>query len=299
MLERLLNALVDCGRAIPPALAWRLGAGLGALVGTLPIRDVRRCREHLAIAYPERDAAWVARTARATFRHFGGMALWTLATLRRDPRALRRGVMVEGVEHLHALRRACRAGEGTVIFTGHVGNWELMSRLGAATVPLAVVGRRLRSALADRLVQGARTAGGAQLVYQDADLREFTRVLRGGRVLATLTDQDIPRLAGVFVPWYGRLAWTPSGPAAMAQLTRSGVQSAFLYRRAGRWVLHFGPRRRFARSGDHDADVQAITAWATAYQESIVRRVPEQWAWWHKRWRTRPEDRPPTADGGR
>lgn len=295
MRERLLNALVDCGRMIPPALAWRLGAGVGALVGSLPIRDARRCREHLAIAYPDKEAAWIRRTARATFRHFGAMALWTFATLRCDPRTLCRGVMLEGVGNLRVLIDACRRGEGTVGFTGHVGNWELVSRLGALVLPLTVVGRRLRSPLADRLVQAARVASGAHLVYQDADLREFTRELRAGRILATLTDQDIPRLAGVFVPWYGRLAWTPSGPAALAMLTRSAVQPAFLYRKAGRWVLHFGPRRRFARSGDLAADVLAITAWTTAYQEAIVRRAPEQWAWWHKRWRTRPEDRPAEA----
>jgi KDO2-lipid IV(A) lauroyltransferase len=290
LLDRVADLLARSVRMIPPSLARRFGGWCGEVFAGLPFREPARCREHLARAFPERDAAWVARTARACFRHAGRMALWTVATLHRPARELRRGVAVEGVEGFRAMVRAGQRGEGTVGFTGHFGNWELLSRLGATFAPLTVVGRRLRSPLADRLVRGARTASGARQVYQDADLREFVRELRAGRLLATLADQDIPRLAGVFVPWFGIPAYTPSGPAALALLTGAAVQPAFLYERRGRWVLHVGPRRRFARSGDTEADLLAITTWVMAYEESLVRRAPHQWVWWHQRWRTTPAD---------
>jgi KDO2-lipid IV(A) lauroyltransferase len=286
LAPRLIGALLRC---LPPGLAWRLGAGIGDLVGRLPLRESRRCREHLAKAYPDRDAAWVARTSRRAFRHMGRTAMWTAATLHWDVARLRRRVVVEGAAHLHELAAASRRGEGTVGFTGHFGNWELLSRLGTVLAPLTVVGRRLRSPLADRLVQGARLASGARLVYQDAPFIDFVRELRAGRMLAVLIDQDISRLAGCFVPWFGHLAYTPSGPAALAQLTRSAVIPIFLYRRADRWVLHAGPRRHFPRTSDKEGDVRAITAWITAYEEALVRRAPEQWVWWHRRWRTRPK----------
>jgi KDO2-lipid IV(A) lauroyltransferase len=233
----------------------------------------------------------VERTARKTFRHFGRMALWTVATLGSDPRKLRRGIPVEGAENLRALARSGHRHEGTVGVTGHFGNWELLSRLGATFLPLTVVGRRLRSPLADALVQGARTASGARLIYQDDELRAFVNELRAGRLLATLPDQDIPRLQGVFVPWFGVPAHTPSGPAALALLTGCPVCPVFLYEKAGRWVIHAGPRRFFPRTADRAADQCAIMGWLMAYEEALVRRAPEQWVWWHRRWRTRPEDK--------
>lgn len=284
----LVRALLRC---IPPRLAWRLGGGIGDLVGSLPLRDVMRCREHLRIAYPDADDAWIVRTARRAFRHITRTSLWTAATLHWDLRRHARGIVVEGGANLHELAAACRHGQGTVGFTGHFGNWEVLSRVGSLFSSLTVVGRRLRSPLMDAVVQGARTASGARLVYQDAPFGDFVRELRAGRLLATLVDQDIPRLAGGFVPWFGRLAYTPTGPAALALLTRSPVIPVFLYWRAGRWVLHAGPRRKFPRTRDSEGDAKAIIAWATAYEEMLVRRAPEQWVWWHKRWRTRPEDK--------
>lgn len=288
LITQVIGGILRC---IPPWLAWRIGGGIGAVVGSLPLREVQRCREHLTKAFPDHDRAWVVRTTRRTFVHFTRMALWTAVTLHWDIRRLRRNVVLEGETNFRALLDACRRGEGTVGFTGHFGNWELLSRIGATIMPLSAVGRRLRSPFADALVQGARTASGGRLIYQDAPFTDFIRELRSARVLAVLVDQDIPRLAGCFVPWFGDLAYTPNTPAALARLTRSGVIPVFLYWKGGHWVLHAGPHRHFPRTRDSEADIRAITAWVTSYEEAMVRRAPEQWAWWHKRWRTRPEDK--------
>jgi KDO2-lipid IV(A) lauroyltransferase len=290
-LERAAALVVRLMRIIPPPLAWRFGGWCGELFAACSTREPRRAHQHLAKAYPGQPAPWIASTVRRTFRHAGSMALWTLATLHRRAHELRRGIAVEGADNLHALARACRRGEGTVVTTGHLGNWELFARVGSTLVPTTITGRRLRSPLADRLVQGARSSSGGRVIYQDAELRDFVRELRSGRGLAILPDQDVPRLAGVFVPWFGIPAYTPSGPAALALLTGVAVQPMFLFRCASRWVLHIGPRRRFARTSDREHDVHEITAWVMAYQEALVRRFPHQWVWWHPRWRTTPQDR--------
>jgi Kdo2-lipid IVA lauroyltransferase/acyltransferase len=290
---RVIGAALRC---FPPWLAWRVGGGIGAMIGGLPLREVRRCREHLTKAFPEHDVAWVTRTTQRAFCHVVRTALWTATTLHWDVRRLRRHVAVEGVANFRALLAACKRGEGTVGFTGHFGNWELLSRIGATIMPLSAVGRRLRSPLADALVQGARTVSGGRLIYQDAPLGEFIRELRQGRLLAVLIDQDIARLAGCFVPWFGHPAYTPNAPAALARLTRSGVIPVFLYWKGYRWVLHAGPHRKFTRTKDSAADVREITAWVTAYEEAMVRRAPEQWVWWHRRWRTQPSDLEKSVD---
>jgi KDO2-lipid IV(A) lauroyltransferase len=294
MLLRVLQTTVQVLRILPPAVAWRLGAGLGDLAGRLPLRDVRRCREHLARAFPERPTAWHRRTTHGCFRHFGATSLWTLATWTRDAASLRRGIVVEGAEHLRAAARAARRGEGAIAFAGHFGNWELIARVLGGLLPLTVIGKRLRHPAFDRLVQDHRAQGGAGVVYQDGDIRDLVRLLRQGRIIATLADQDVPDLAGCFVPWFGEAAYTPVAPAALALLARTDVQCCHLYRHHGRWILHLSPRLRFPRGPDRVADQLAITAWATAYEEALVRRHPEQWVWWHKRWRTRPEGLQPS-----
>ena len=284
----MIESLLRTTRAIPLPLAWWLGGLLGEAAAHLPMRDVKRCRAHLAKAFPTRDAAWVDRTTRACFRHFGATALWTIASLRRTVPELRRGLALEGRDNIRDLWAAGRRGEGTVVYTGHLGNWELLSRTFASVIPSCVIGRKLRSPVADAIVRGMRAQGGATIIDQDDDVRIIVRHLRAGMTVATLADQDIPHLNGVFCPWFGHQAWTPSAPAALALLARAAVMPVFLLRRHGRWVVHAGPRVRFPKGASRDDDIQAITAWATAYQERLVAGTPHQWVWWHKRWRTRP-----------
>lgn len=274
-----------CGRACPPAFAAWVGGVLGWAVGGLPGREQSRARAHLARAYPAASPAWIRRTARAGFRHFGRMALWNLVTLGRPVRHLARGLIVKGREHLRASIARTRAGQGVVICSGHLGNWELLARCTTLVLPCSIIGRRLRDPDLDQLVRDLRRGEGSQVIYQDEGARPALRALRDGRVLATLPDQDVPRLTSILVPWYGIPAATPSGPAQLALLSRCPLQTVTCHWQAGRWVMCWGPLRTWTSTGDREADTAAATAWISASFEARVRRHPEQWVWWHKRWR--------------
>jgi len=290
---RFARFALRTGRALPPWFALWFGGVLGDAFGALPMRDQRRAREHLARAFPRRDATWIRRTARAAFRHTGRMALWTVATNQRSAAVLRRDMPIEGRAWLARSRAACARGEGVVGVTGHFGNWELLGRLGGSVLPLSSIGKPMRDAGIDAVVRELRTRGTNRLIPQGAPVMASLRELRQGRMLATLPDQDVPRLASVFVPWFGIAAATPSGPGMLAAMARVPVQPAFCYLRAGRWVMHWGPRTRAPAGLDRDDAALWLTAWTTAYQEALVRRAPEQWVWWHKRWRTRPPGEQP------
>ncbi len=283
------------GRSLPPGFALWLGGTLGDAFGALPMRDQRRAREHLARAFPQRDAVWIRRTARGAFRHVGRMALWSLATMHRPAARLRRGMPIEGRGNIARTRAACARGEGVVAFCGHFGNWELLGRLGGTMIPAAAIGRRLRDPGLDALVRELRTRETKRMIPQDAPVMASLRELRQGLLLATLLDQDIPKLSHVFVPWFGIEAATPSGPGMLAVMARVPVQPAFAYLRAGRWVMHWGPRTRAPAGLDREQAALWLTAWGMAYQEALVRRTPEQWVWWHKRWRTRPPAETPRS----
>ncbi len=291
-LLQLLMVITRCGRILPPQLAWWLGSVLGHAYALCARRDPKRTQAHLRRAWPDRDPAWIERCTRNCFRHFGGMALWNLATLHIDPRVLRRRLGVVGGDHLRATVRACRRGEGTLICCGHIGNWELLGRCCGTLFPAHVLAKRQRHPDIEAFIRWLRTAHGNRQIYQDQGLAACARPLRQGHVVATLPDQDIRRLQGCFVPWFGHPAYTPVGPAALAQMTRCPIQMIHCVRIAERWVVVAGPRLHMHHGPDRHANILAMTAAATADLERIVRRHPQQWAWWHKRWRTTIEQRP-------
>jgi Kdo2-lipid IVA lauroyltransferase/acyltransferase len=288
LASNLARFVLRCGRVLPATTAFWLGGTLGWFIGGLPGRDQRRAREHLAIAWPDRDPRWIERVARKCFRHYGRMVLWTLARMHLSPEQQRRGVIVEGADNLRIAAYEHRHRRGAVGASGHFGNWELLVRIGGSLVSLALVAKRLRDPGLDCLVAELRRGNDSSVIYQDDGAMPPLRALREGRLISTLADQDVPRLASVHVPWFGRLASTPVGPAQLAVLSKSPLQPVYCYWKGGRWVVHWGPRYHGPQSGDRETDAKALTAWATAYLESLVRRHPEQWVWWHKRWRTPP-----------
>jgi KDO2-lipid IV(A) lauroyltransferase len=103
---------------------------------------------------------------------------------------------------------------------------------------------------------------------------------RGG--LAILIDQDT-RVEGVWVPFFGRPAFTPVGAARLALKRDVAVVPVFDERLAdGTHRAHFEPPL------DLPADEVEATAMMTRAIEAQIRRVPEQWVWMHRRWRRQP-----------
>lgn len=94
-----------------------------------------------------------------------------------------------------------------------------------------------------------------------------------------LIDQDT-KVDGVWVPFFGRPAFTPAGAAKIALRSNAAVIPTFIERLPdGRHLAVFQAPL------DLPDDPNAATALMTARIEEQVRRRPEQWVWMHRRWR--------------
>ena len=283
----LLGLAVRSSRAIPAGWAWTIGSLVGYTYGALLRRDQQRAVDHLARAYPNQTHKWHRQMCRASYRHIGRMALWTLATLCRSQR-LRRQLVVSDRANFQAMLDAQQRQEGTIVVAAHAGNWEHLARTVGSHAHVSLLGKRMRSPLADVLIRWLRSRGNAEVLYQEDGIPSCLRALRQGRVLATLPDQDISRFAGCFVPWYGVSAYTPIGPALLAIMGRCAVQVVVMLWEGDRWVAHIGDRLypEPPSYGSREVRATELTARYTQQIEDIIRRHPDQWVWWHRRWRT-------------
>ena len=102
-------------------------------------------------------------------------------------------------------------------------------------------------------------------------------------------DQDIPSIPGVFVPFFNRFAWTPSGAATLALRARCPIMPGFIHRKPdGTHKVKILPPIEVPSEGSLKEKVVEMTAAATAAIEWQVRAWPEQWVWMHRRWRRQP-----------
>ncbi len=280
--------------ALPLPLALRLGAGLGELFYLGDRRDRRVALFNLRLAFPEKTAGEHARILRASCRNLGRMA----AEFCHLPR-LEAGHLSQSVRFADRAgweRAIARAGQtGAVILTAHFGNWELLAYVhGLLGHPITLVHRAMRNRVFDEAITAVRAGAGTRAIKKRAAAKEALRTLEQHGMVAIPADQNQIFSYGVFVDFFGMPACTTPGPARLAMLTGAPVFPVFLVREGegGRHRIEVLPEVEMVTTGDRAADIRANTQRCTAVIEDMIRRYPEQWIWFHKRWKTRPPGEP-------
>ena len=176
-----------------------------------------------------------------------------------------------------------------VVVTGHIGAWELFARrIAALGIPCGTVAKEAHDPRITRLLEESRARAGVRVFWRGAPLsaRELLRFLRDARgILGLLIDQDT-RVAGHFVPFFGRPAFTPRAAGDLGGASRCAADGG-LRPSAGARDASIALRTiEVERTGNRDADSVALTAAATQAMESEIRKNPAEWVWMHPRWRT-------------
>jgi len=278
------------------ALDWETAGNIGARIGALGYRPlgIRRgvVERQIAAAFPGLTEADVRRIALGAYENLGRSSIEAAILPRLGPNAVLD--KFEGADDYDIVEEARSKGRGLIFVTGHLGNWELAGAYVAARgIPLDAIARRMKNPLFDRYLTETRSQIGMHVVHDSEAVRRTPRSLREGRAVAFLSDQGVLGLASTFVPFFGRPAKTPRGPAVFAlRLDVPVVFGAAVRQPSGKYRLVF-ERVAVEDTGDRDRDVDAIVARYTAALERWVRRYPEQYFWHHRRWRRQPPDTPP------
>ncbi len=220
--------------------------------------------------------------------HFAQMIFETPHILRLRPENLDRYVVFENGKSFH---RAMKAGKGVFILTGHFGNWELMS----AAVSLrfapkgAVIARPIDFLPAERLMYKLRSRFGNQIIPKQRAMRRVIKAVKDNRAIGFLMDQNVDWYEGVFVRFLGRPACTNKGLALVALRTGTPVIPVFSVRQKdGRYRIIFESEVELVRTGNKTTDLEENTQRFSEIIERYVSQYPDQWFWFHRRWKTKP-----------
>lgn len=276
----LTRALEGALAALPERAALLLGESMGRLARR-PLRIRRAVVERqIAAAFPGRSPSWVRETARGCYLHFGREVAATVRLVRsgRDS-ILRRTV---GAEEVPEVLQEAAAGGGAIVVTGHLGNWELAgSVLGVAGRPVTAVARRQQGPF-ERRLERLRAALGIETVYPDAAPRRLPRALAAGHVVAMAADQHAGS-RGVVVTFMGRRASTYRGPARLALACGVPLLFGALVRDGAGYRALVEPVRT-AGDGRPEEEMELTRGWV-AHLERAARARPEQYFWFHRRWK--------------
>ena len=186
-------------------------------------------------------------------------------------------------------KQALALGKGAIILTGHFGNWELLAASISTTIaPLTPFVRELRSPRLNALVSSYREKAGYATIDRDTGMRHALRCLKRNELLGIVADVDTV-VSGVFVDFFGRHAYTPYSPVAIALKTGAAILPTFIIRQPdGSHRAIIEPPLALKQTHAKEKDLVINTQKFTKIIESYIRRYPTQWIWMHRRWKTQP-----------
>ena len=290
MIYRLMHTIVLMMSYIPLRVGQFFGKMLGTVFAMIPIERTALSLEHIQKSFGNSmSEAEAKRLNRKVIRHFAQMVFEVPHIMRLNPGNLSKYVVFDQEENL---LQAFEKGRGGFLLTGHFGNWELMSAALAvrfSDMSGAVVARPIDFEPLDELVNGLRSRFGTEIIMKQRGMRRVLGAVKENKGVGILLDQNVDWYDGVFVKFLGRWACTNKGLALLALRTRAPVVPLFAVRQKdGRYRIIIEPEVELIKTGDKTKDVEENTARFTRTIDRQVRAHPDQYFWFHRRWKTKP-----------
>lgn len=288
----VLQGILGLFSSLSRTRALQVGAAIGSFLYRVDWKRRRIGLCNLRLAFPDKSEADRGAILRRAYRNVCRSAAESAHLMNLDPESVRRYVRIDDRERWE---QAVNRPGGAVIVTAHFGSWELFAYAqGLFGRPVTIVHKAFPNPLVDYAVNHIRGRAGTRHLRKKRAAREALRALRDGALLVTPVDQNQKRHEGVFVNLFGVPACTTPGPARLAMRTGVPIVPAFLVREgeSDQHRLIVLPDIEIASTGNREADIIATTQRCSDVIEQVLRQHPEQWIWFHRRWRTRPEGEP-------
>src|SRR5713226_4663935 len=151
----LARSLLAIFRLLPLRMGLFVGSTLAGWTYPLAGRLRRAGERNLQLAFPEMGPRARAHLLRGCFRNLGRLLAVFSHFTAANPRSLQRLIEREGLERIEEARAS---GKGVILFTGHIGAWELSSfALSLCGYPLSFLVRRIDNPAIEAQIDRART----------------------------------------------------------------------------------------------------------------------------------------------
>lgn len=273
---------------LPLPLLHGLGVVLGWLIYWAPGRHAARMRNNLVesgVCTPGRDCRRLLR--RAIGESGKGIIELAAVWLRPHDQVVK---FVRGTTGWDAIDAARAAGKGVILLSPHIGCFEVISLYCASRHPFTAMYKPPRQPVLDELMLTGRQRGQATLVPTDlSGVRALLTALKRHEAVGVLPDQVATSGDGVWAPFFGRPAFTPTLVASLQRKT--GAAAFFVAAERLAWGRGFH-LHAFPLDGLLPENKVAAAALINQNVEAIVRRFPAQYLWSYNRYK-RPGGAPP------
>lgn len=252
-----------------------IGGWMARAVGSF-LSAHKTARENLLQVFPKLSKAEQDKILNKMWDNLGRTAA-ELAHLHKD--YIIKRIKITGAENLPT------HGKPAFMFSGHVGNWELLACVAQAHGrPITAVYREANNLIVDGMIAKIRAMRCFNLIPKGRQgAVKIVRAIKNNESIAMLVDQKMND--GISVPFFGRPAMTAPAIAELALRYDAPIIPARVIRTKGaNFEVIIYPTLEYSKTGDAEKDVASIMRSINQVLEGWIKEHPEQWFWVHKRW---------------
>jgi Kdo2-lipid IVA lauroyltransferase/acyltransferase len=285
--KKMAKIILFTFRCIPLIVRKGFFISLFSLFYHLGLKNRLIALHNLQRSFPEKNIKEIIRIAKGVYRHFAIVTaeFFDMPSITKEN--IHKWVDVEGYENYEA---AIAKGKGVLSIVAHFGNWELLPvGIPIYAKPIYIVYRPLDNPVVDNMVEYVRTMNGNVLIPKGGSGKRILELLKENHIIGILSDQNVDLFEGVFVDFFGRPSCTGKGLAVMAMRSGAPVIAIFPARqKSGKYKVIVKPAIEAVCTDNYESDIVTNTQRFTKVIEDVIREYPEQWFWFHQRWKTKP-----------
>lgn len=246
-----------------------------------------RLEFNLKVACPELDSRQLRRTTWLNFRNHAKAYADLMMLPRTQVAAMRPLLKVQGMENLEEARAL---GKGVMAVSCHMGSYEIVAAIWAATLtPVSFFAEEMEPRALFEWYRDTRARLGISvLTLSLPGIRKVNEALHEEEMVITAIDRDITG-TGHVMPFFGRPAPIPLGIAAIALRLGTPLLPVCVYRLPDdSYMAEAAPLVIAKSTGDRKADEIRVTQELLRHIEGFIRHHPEQWHVPHRIWEGSP-----------
>ena len=234
--------------------------------------------KNIQTAFPKCSDIWVANTLKKCYKFFAYNFIQFLA-LPKSTDSIK--IQINGQT---ALDNAIEQGKGVILISSHFGPWEILGHwLGVNNYQLRGVAHKQKNKGANRFFEEKRQLSGIKHIYRKVGMNVLYNILEEKKILGLVSDQDAKN-KGIFINFFNKPASTHKGAAIFHLNTNAPmiygicIQTGFQ-----EYKIELIPITSVKNT------IEDIIQEYTLTLERIIQKYPEQYFWFHNRWKTTPK----------
>ena len=231
--------------------------------------------ENLERAFPDKEKSWYNNIATRCYKFYVEDFL--------DFLSFPRYFNTEKIHfnNLDILDDALKENKGVIFVSGHFGSFDkLLYGLSRKGYPLCGVAYKQNDGNADQFFKNIREKYMQRQLYKGGSSTDLKTALKNNEILVLLSDQDA-RGKGKFVNFFDIPSSTPAGAAILHKRMNSPIVFFSITQNKDQYDVDFKKI-----NASNTLNIDQIIQEYTFELENAIKKSPEQYFWFHKRWKT-------------